>query len=210
MAATLGVVGSIVGCGGDLGGGGKGGSGGEGGTGPAGTGTGGVADNGGHAGAVGAGGAAGMSGAGGAGDPMGVGGAGGICAELPDSMTTCADCTNANCSIGFSGTDGCCGLTDPADQTLCKALYACIAANTASCTSSGDPTQCFCGTTNDPCFTTDGAANGPCAAQFIAAAKTTDAAQIHDRFVSPKFPIGRAVNLTACRGAFCQAECGIK
>jgi hypothetical protein len=125
-------------------------------------------------------------------------------------MATCAACTTDNCSLGPDGTDGCCGLTDPDDQTLCSALYACIVSNTANCTSSGDPTNCFCGTTTTTCFTTDGAANGPCAAQFIAAAKTTDATLIEVRFISPKFPIGRAVNLSACRGGLCQTECGVR
>ena len=42
------------------------------------------------------------------------------------------------------------------------------------------------------------------------AAKTDDPAQIQARFVSPNFPLGRAVNLAACRGSLCPDECAIK
>jgi len=135
----------------------------------------------------------------------GKGGAGG------GAVSACAQCTTDNCSLGMTGTDGCCGLVSPPDQLLCEALYNCIAANTATCTSAGDPTNCFCGTapSGGTCFAVRGAANGPCAAQVIAAAKTDDPAQIQARFVSPNFPLGRAANLAACRGALCSAECGI-
>jgi len=135
----------------------------------------------------------------------GTGGAGGMCNES-NLVTRCVQCTTDNCSLGPNGTDGCCGLSDPTDRMLCSALYDCIAANTATCTSNGDPTICFCGTNDATCFTTAGAANGACAAQFIAAAKTTDPVVIHDRFVSPNFPIGRAVNLASCRGTLCPDE----
>src|SRR5262245_59902454 len=213
IAATLGVPGSIVGCGGGLGGGGKGGSSGAAGTGSAGrggadgTGTGGATGSG---GAAGRGGSGGAGGSGGSGGTTGTGGAGGLCVEPAGSMARCEGCTAANCLLGPDGTDGCCGMTDPTDQTLCSALYACIVANTGSCTSFGDPTKCFCGTNDATCFSTAGAANGPCAAQFIAAAKTSDPTLIQARFVSPKFPIGRAVNLSACRGGLCMSECGLE
>jgi hypothetical protein len=60
------------------------------------------------------------------------------------------------------------------------------------------------------CFAVKGTANGPCVNQFIAAAKTDDPTLIQPRLISPNFPIGRAVNLTSCRGALCTDECGIK
>ena len=39
----------------------------------------------------------------------------------------------------------------------------------------------------------------------MAAAKSTDASTIKLRFVDPNFPLGRAVNMTLCRGSFCSA-----
>jgi len=179
------------------------------------TGTGGSTGAGGSIGSGGIGGAGGMAGAGG-----GMGGAGGgVTNTCPNAEPTsggamCAQCTMDNCSLGTTGTDGCCGLASTADQVLCEMLYACIAANASSCTSAGDPTVCFCGTASTTagglCFAVKGAANGPCASLFIAAAKTDDPAQIQARFSSPNFPLGRAVNLSSCRGALCTDECGIK
>jgi hypothetical protein len=128
----------------------------------------------------------------------------------------CAD-TGINCAIGPApGTDGCAGLTSAADQQLCVDLYNCLATNSAAtsgvgaCSVTGDVTNCFCGTAPSAgsCFTVVGAANGLCAPQFIAAAKTTDPATIQNRFQSPLFPIGRAVNLNICRGSLL-STCGI-
>jgi len=169
------------------------------------------------AGTTGGGGAGttGTAGGGGAGS-TGTGGTGGVvmaCSNgepFSGNMTTCCQCTVDNCSLGPTGTDGCAGLADPTDRSLCVALYNCIAAAAPACSSAGDPTNCFCGTNQATCFTTAGAANGVCASQFVAAAKTTDPVAIQARFVSPNFPIGRAVNLTACRGSFCGGECAIQ
>lgn len=161
-------------------------------------------------GATGAGGSgAGGNGAGGAG--------GGIPNTCPTAEPTsggpmCPQCTTDNCTLGPTGTDGCCGLASVVDQQLCEAAVACFTANTATCTAVGDPTNCFCGTSGGAtgtCFAVKGAANGPCVAQVIAAAKTDDPATIQTRFISPMFPIGRAVNLVTCRGGLCSAECGI-
>jgi hypothetical protein len=191
-------------------GGGTGGAGGAGG-GAAGTGGSAAGTGGGTAGAGGS--TAGTGGAGGgtAGTGGGTAGAGGsgpmMCIE-GNNGAACRTCTTDNCSLGASGTDGCCGLTDPTDVQLCQTLFACIQQNAATCTSGGDATNCFCGTSGGTCFTTAGAANGPCAQQYIAASKTTDPIQIQARFVSPNFPSGRAGNLSACQGALCP-ECAI-
>jgi hypothetical protein len=40
----------------------------------------------------------------------------------------------------------------------------------------------------------------------VAAAKSADPGTIKLRFVDPAFPLGRAVNLTSCRGSFCGAD----
>ena len=178
--------------------GGAGGSAGTGGSATAGTGGSATAGTGGSA-TAGTGG--GTAGTGGTTPPMCIEGTNGA---------ACSTCTMDNCALGPApGTDGCCGLTDPADATLCQAVYACIQQNTATCTSGGDPTQCFCGTSGTMCFTTAGAANGPCVNQYLAASKTTDPVTIRARFTSPLFPSGRATNLSSCQGGLC-AECGLQ
>jgi len=123
----------------------------------------------------------------------------------------CAQCQLDNCSFGPPpATDGCCGLADPADQVLCLTAVACFAANSATCTNAGDPSGCYCGTETSECFTNVGHPNGPCVAQVNAAAKTTEPPKIRTQFVAPDKPLGRAVNLSGCRGSFCPMECGTK
>ena len=182
--------------------------------------------DGGPFGGGGTGGMGGNSGAGGAGGGMSSGPkcpAGGPAAGEPASgtdITMCCKDTAANCALGPTpGTDGCTGLTDPTDQTLCEALTYCLIANSNKpatagssmlCSVSGDPTNCFCGTApqNTTCFSVKGAANGVCADAFIAAAKSTDPMVIQNRLQSPLFPVGRAVNLNICRGSLL-TTCGI-
>jgi hypothetical protein len=156
-------------------------------------------------------GVAGTTGAAGTGvaGTTGAAGTGGPIECVEEGSAACASCFAGNCAVGASGTDGCCGLSDPADVALCRALLVCINANAGSCVSSGDPTACFCGTSGGNCFSVVGAANGVCSTKFIDAAKTSTPSAILDRFVSPNFPIGRAVNQTACSGAFCASECGL-
>lgn len=132
-------------------------------------------------------------------------------AEPTAGSAACAGCTTDNCSLGAAGTDGCCGLPSAADQLLCQAAFACFAAHASTCTTAGDPTACFCGASlaAGTCFSVAGAASGPCAAQVIAAAKSPTPSTIKSLFVSPASPLGRAVNLSSCRGSFCTAECAI-
>lgn len=160
----------------------------------------------------GVGGSSASTGAGGGGG--GGGGAGGSgpvntcpAAEPTRGGPNCAKCTTDNCVLGPDGTDGCCGLASTADQLLCQALYACISANAATCTSAGDPTKCFCGTNQATCFMVPGVANGPCVNETLAAAKTIDPATIRMRFISGMYPVGRAVNLATCQGGLCAIEC---
>jgi hypothetical protein len=159
--------------------------------------------------------------AGGSGGTTGTGGAdggdggGGVVNTCPASEPTrggpeCPTCVAANCKLdpAPAGSDGCCAQASTADQLLCLAAYACFSANAATCTSQGDPNNCFCGTANfNTCWSVQGAANGPCVNETIAAAKTADLAQVLNRFISPAFPIGRAVNLLQCQGGLCQTEC---
>jgi hypothetical protein len=167
---------------------------------------------------AGAGGSGGGSSTGaGGGGGSGTGGAGGsgsvnTCptAEPTRGKPACATCTTASCYFGPMGTDGCCNLPSTADQLLCIALYNCFSANADTCTSVGDPNKCFCGTAPDStCWAVQGAANGPCVNETLAAAKTADLVMAHDRFVSPNFPSGHAVNLIACQGGLCQTECSL-
>jgi len=189
-------------------------------------GTGGVAGNpgtGGVAGNPGTGGVAGNPGTGGVAGNPGTGGSPQACAEpVSGNATACCACSTDpnNCSLAPNptGTDGCEGLSDPNDKALCFAVAQCYSApthpgNTVSpgaCTTSGDATRCFCGNSGTACFAMAGAANGPCTAQVIAAAKTSDPATIQGLFNSSASPLGRAFNLIACQGIFCAAECAIQ
>jgi hypothetical protein len=126
----------------------------------------------------------------------------------------CEQCSAANCQLTREGDAGCCQLSDPNDQRLCIAATRCFrnppAGSPNPCTSSGDPTACFCGRGGGiNCFSVPGAADGPCVKEVRAAAKSTDPAVIHDLFTEPKSPLGRAVNLMLCRGASCQIPCEI-
>jgi len=207
---------AIVGVGGmGVGGQGTGGRG-TGGMGVGGMGTGGMGVGGAGTGGTGTGGTIVVMGTGGS---MGTGGmvgpplctTGAVGEPFSGTQADCCQCTSDNCSLdpAPNGTDGCSGISNPGDQALCIAVAQCYAANSAICTTAGDPTNCFCGTNPLTCFSTVGAANGPCSAQVIAAAKTTDPTQIKMQFISPTSPLGRATNLTTCRGSFCPAECAI-
>jgi hypothetical protein len=133
------------------------------------------------------------------------------CVEPATNSAACGSCTASQCPLASPTLEGggCCELASAGDQALCAAVVSCFTANSATCTSMGDGTNCFCGDVGGPCFMTDGAANGPCTAQVIAAAKTQSAAAIQNQFVNGTTVLGRAVNLVSCRGAFCTDECGI-
>jgi hypothetical protein len=220
-----------------VGGSGTGGSGtggsGVGGSGTGGSGTGGTGVGGRGVGGSGTGGSGtGGSGTGGAGvgGATGTGGAG-MCLPTHCAGLACDECTFATppgqpdvCSTNPGGcnncvpdTDGCQGLADPTDRTLCQNLYACFVAPTHAGTSvpgACDPLGCWCGTNPTTCVTSNNEptkANGPCVQQIQAAAKITtyDAAFINQHLIDPLLPIGRAVNLANCQGSFCKPECNI-
>jgi hypothetical protein len=133
-----------------------------------------------------------------------------MCGTMPPTHcdgAACDQCTLDNC---FPETDGCDLITDPADKKLCEDAYACFVAAThpgsvvpGRCTNQGDPNKCWCGTNPTTCLTEMAAANGPCRDLVVAAAKSADPGTIQLRFVDPGFPLGRAVNLSSCRGSFC-------
>lgn len=132
------------------------------------------------------------------------------CKLKPCAGPVCDKCVNENCD---SAQAGCQAITDAADRRLCEELYTCFSDPAHDCTNQGDPLKCWCGTNPTTClFETKPpeAANGVCAKLVYAAAKTTDPQKIRERFTDPQWPIGRAVNLTTCRGGFCPKECSIK
>ena len=143
----------------------------------------------------------------------------GVC--TPNVVLTPSHCEGPACDIcSFDpvvgncvfSTDSCDDLPDAGDRQLCELAYACFVNPANSCVTQGDPLKCWCGTTTDTCPTDNSGstqANGPCLAQVFAAAKTTDAPTIFQRLVDPAYPLGRAVNLTLCRGSFCPLECSV-
>ena len=138
------------------------------------------------------------------------------------SATHCAGSACDACSFDpevgncFAGTDGCDLIDDPSDQQLCEALYACFTNPVNDCVAQGDAIRCWCGTNATTCTTDDSGAtmaNGPCLSLVTLGAKLTpgtyNAQTIKSRLVDPAYPLGRAVNLTTCRGTFCSAECSV-
>jgi hypothetical protein len=83
---------------------------------------------------------------------------------------------------------------------LCGDLVQCVQAS--GCVGA----QCLCGTT-DFCKCMHGEGNGPCKAQVIAAAETTDPFLISLREFCPYYAIGRAVSVQACSFWRCYQQC---
>jgi hypothetical protein len=202
--ATGGTGGATGGTGGATGGtgGATGGTGGAtGGTGGATGGTGGATGGTGGA-AGGTGGATGGTGGATGGTGGATGGTGGTGGDPNDPTAACDACVAANCT---EDGPGCGSLATPAKQALCTTLSRCIRrtdCNTAS------NSICWCGTTSIPQCTSGGApATGVCKDEEVAAAESTDPAQISQRFTNPTFASGAAHNRFACEKDFCATEC---
>lgn len=121
----------------------------------------------------------------------------------------CDACTTANC---IPTRDGCDRIAELSERNLCERIYACFNEPTNACVTQGDSLKCWCGTNPTTCVTSNTPptqANGKCRDLVFEGARSTDAATIRHRFVDAAFPLGRAVNLTLCRGTFCAAECKI-
>lgn len=143
----------------------------------------------------------------------------GVC--TPAVVLTPTHCSGSACDFCsfdpdagncIPATDGCDQIDGAADRKLCEDVYACFTNPANHCVTEGDPLRCWCGTNPTTCVTDNSGAtqaNGPCLALVFAAAKSTDAATVKQRLVDPDYPLGRAVNLTSCRGVFCSAECGV-
>jgi len=123
----------------------------------------------------------------------------------------CEVCTKANCN---PERDGCEHMADATGRKLCEDAYACFVNPASQClkkNNQGDAIPCWCGSNMTTCWNSNDPpkqANGPCLKEVFAAAATTDAATIRARLVDPAYPLGRAINLSSCRGSFCARECG--
>lgn len=123
----------------------------------------------------------------------------------------CDTCTKANCN---PERDGCEHMADATGRKLCEDAYACFVNPASQClkkNNQGDAIPCWCGSNMTTCWNSNEPpkqANGPCVKEVFAAAASTDAATIRARLVDPAYPLGRAINLSSCRGSFCARECG--
>jgi hypothetical protein len=97
---------------------------------------------------------------------------------------------------------GCDGLTGE-DKALCENLRSCLRAHPECNTV--NPVYCYCGESQGMKCVTE--PKGPCAQEAIAAAKTTDLANVSRRFWRPDFPSGRATQVSACHIRACKDEC---
>jgi len=150
-----------------------------------------------------AGGAAPASGSGGAGE-SGSGSGGSPASCVGDSTVgesvACDACSAENCA---PATDGCSSALFPTEEKRqrCLNLYCCLRASHCK---DGDALNCWCGgAAYTECIIRDSAANGACLNEFRAAAESTVAATIKQRFIDPHYAIGGAVNLHVCRSTFC-------
>jgi hypothetical protein len=123
---------------------------------------------------------------------------------------SCRDCEQASCPATLTACDEAAGVAEagPAAgqprNVLCVSAAEC--ARTTRCAVSAVE-DCFCGAGVDPLACLTGGASGPCRAEFEAAAESTDAFVVAERFVDPQFALGNAVSLSTCDRDSCQAVC---
>lgn len=135
----------------------------------------------------------------------------GTCTPTHCPGQACDACTAANCNVE---TDGCDPMQDATGRKLCEDAYACFVNPANACLlkgNQGDAIPCWCGKNMTTCWKSNDPAtraNGPCVKEVFAAAATTDAATILRRLTDKAYPLGRAINLSTCRGTFCIKECG--
>jgi hypothetical protein len=134
--------------------------------------------------------------------PAGTGGMPGTGGSTPPvDSTACDACVAANCA---DDGPGCSSLTG-AKAALCDTLFACVRRTNCGAVSNS---VCWCGTASVPvCSSTAGAANGPCLAEEVAAAESTDLALISARYTRPDFASGAVHNRIACEKDLCAAVC---
>lgn len=148
------------------------------------------------------GGASGGAGVNGGGGASGAGGAPALCVGDPTvgESVACDTCSAENCA---PATDGCSSILFPTEEKRrkCLNLYCCLRATHCK---DGDALNCWCGDASYvDCISRDTAADGPCLNEFRAAAESTVAPTIKQRFIDPHYAIGGAVNLHVCRSTFC-------
>ena len=114
----------------------------------------------------------------------------------------CGLCVLANCEAEGPG---CSSLTDATRRGLCESLFAC--ARRTHCGGQYNP-ACWCGTVDlRTCISVAGAAEGPCLAEELAAAESSDPATIVSRFTDPVYASGAAHNRLQCEFELCADVC---
>jgi hypothetical protein len=134
----------------------------------------------------------------------------GQCFTFAESSVTCPDLTSGDCTscaLTNCAADGpgCDSLSDPTRRALCDSLFAC--ARRTNCAGQNNA-ACWCGTVDlTTCTTVAGAANGPCLAEELAAAESTDPGIIVTRFTDPAYASGAAHNRLLCEFELCPDLC---
>jgi hypothetical protein len=114
------------------------------------------------------------------------------------AKSPCQACDCARCGAQVAA---CLGDTLGDNAALCGDVIDC-----------GEATRCiagacYCGAASVETCTTG--ARGPCAAEFHAAAMSTNAQVVFLQDGNPSYTLGRGVAVLACRKASCAAECGL-
>ena len=140
----------------------------------------------------------------------------GVCNGVP-SICTPISCENCS-AFPLQATSAAC--PEPCADALCQDLYDCLVASThdgssvpSSCLApDGTANACWCGTNPCTCATDTApptAANGPCLAQIVAAAGSSDPAVIQQHLGDTTSPLGHAFTLAECRAQNCSFFCPI-
>jgi hypothetical protein len=146
--------------------------------------------------------------------------AAGTGASPAEPSVGCAACREANCrdymGLGADLVAGCYDKIDPiagADPNDASFLQDCqgmmqCADQSACAYGSAGPAACYCGSASiDECMQTGPAADAPCVAQFEAATRSTDSAQISNRSSDFAYPMAWAYYLLQCDRDLCRAQC---
>jgi hypothetical protein len=124
------------------------------------------------------------------------------CQRRMPPIDPCDACVEANCTADGPGCDS---LPSPIRRMLCQSLTQCMRR-----TRCGQMTNAFCwcgGTPIPQCATGMLPPSGPCRPEEEAAAESTEAAIISERFNDPAFASGAAHNRNTCEKEFCASEC---
>ena len=123
-------------------------------------------------------------------------------ATAADASPACLACETRHIQSGDCESMAGCDSLAGTKKDLCVSLLTCMR-NHPACWAN-DPQVCLCGTSGGACATSP---NGPCVAEAMAAAETTDLVETGKRFFKLDYPSGHATQLVACDTQFCLAEC---